>query len=158
MKKQNITVTRELLLQNEEGKAYIHIFDRLVAKDECLLSELLKKCEEAEKFLFANFLIKWAGRNPEPWVIDAYAGWNIFYNGELHIKKMLESSGNIICKKLKVDGRFVVGRNRYVWVDFVDAEEIDLMDKSMLSGRASTYAFNTYGAANLHGFLEIKHR
>lgn len=158
MKKQIITVTRELLLQNEEGKAYINIFDRLVAKDECLLSELLKKCETAEQFLFANFLTKWAGRNPEPLVIEAYAGGNIFYNGDVHIKKMLESSGNIICKKLKVDGRFVVGRNRYVWVDFAEAEEIDLMDMSMISCRASTYAFNTYGAASLHGSLEIKQR
>ena len=71
---------------------------------------------------------------------------------------MLESSGNIICKKLKVDGRFVVGRNRWVWVDFVDAEEIDLMNMSMLSGRASTFTFNTYGTASLTGALETKQR
>lgn len=158
MERTEIKVTRDSLLKDVEGKSYIAIFDKLVAKKECILSELLKKCEKTEQFLFANFLIKWAPVNTETLVIDVYEGGNVYYNGDVHIKKMLESSGNIICKKLKVDGRFVVGRNRWVWVDFVDAEEIDLMNMSMLSGRASTFTFNTYGTASLTGALETKQR
>ena len=159
MKKQNITVTREVFLQNnEDGEAFIEDFDDLVPKGTCTLSDLLKKCETAERFLLANFLINWAPKNPEPLVLDEYSGGNIYYNGDVHIKKGFECAGNIICKKLKIDGRLVVGEMCWVRVVSVDAEELELMDMGMLVGDASTYTFNTYGAASLHGSLYVKRK
>lgn len=157
MEKPEIKITRDFLLRVALGKIFIEDFDKVAPTGACDLSELLKTCETAELFSFAGFLIDWFPENPELLVIEEYDGGNIYYNGDVHIKKGFKCSGNIICKRLTVDGKLVVGGRYYVQVISVEADEIELIGGfCILEGDASTYKFVTDSMSNLIGSLEIK--
>ena len=156
MGKHEFTITRETILHLKKGNLYVETFDELAPNGECALSELLNKCEKNGLSSFASFLIEWFPRNPELRVIEEYDGGDIFYNGDVHIKKCSKSSGNIICKRLNVDGVLVVGENRYVLAD-VDAEKIELMNLCSFKGNAYTYSLISHAFASLTGSIQIKH-
>ncbi len=150
-----IEITRDVLIQNNAIKAEIEAFDKAVPEGKCSLSALFKKCEKFNLFLLANFLINLAPANPEPLIIEEHPGGNLFYNGEIHIKRGFECSGNIICKNLIVDGVLVIGKTHWIWAN-IDAVEVDLRDAGVIKGKVATYKFRMSGISILMGLIAAK--
>lgn len=99
--------------------------------------EFLKKCEELDLYNLAFGVIPLLPQNPEPLVLDEYAGGNLFYNGDVHIKKGVECSGHIVCKKLIVDGEFKISEDYHAHAD-IEANFVVMKKNALIDGDVFT--------------------
>ena len=137
---EKIEITKDFLVEEYPLPRVLKAFDKRFPSGVATIPRFLKFCEELNLFPLAQSLIRKLPKNPEPLVLEEYAGGNIFYNGDINIKKGFECSGSIICRKLKVDGDIVIGERFWVYAN-VCADGIDLRS-----------------AASLHGSLYIEQR
>ena len=147
---EKIEITKDFLVESSFSEKALKEFDTHFPKGSATVPEFLKKCEELDLFNLAQSIISKLPQNPEPLVLDEYSGGNIFYNGDIYIKKGVECSGGIICRKLKVDGDIVIGERFWVYAN-VYADGIDLRSAGMLVGDGSSRRLKLQGKARAHG-------
>lgn len=76
----------------------------------CSILEFLKLCEKPELSFLGYMEVKDLPKNPTPLVLEQYSGGDIFYNGDVHIKKGFDCDGVIACRNLTVDGTLTLDK------------------------------------------------
>ena len=150
---EKIEITKDFLVEKYPLPRVLKAFDKRFPSGVATIPRFLKFCEELDLFSLAQSLIRNTPKNPEPLVLDEYQGGNLFYNGDIHIKKGFECSGGIICRKLKVDGDIVIGERFWVYAN-VCADGIDLRSAGMLVGDGSSRRLKLQGKARAHGHFK----
>ena len=150
---EELKVTRGFVVEEYPLPRVLKAFDTHFPNGVATVPEFLKFCEELNLFSLAQSIIRNTPKNPEPLVLDEYQGGNLFYNGDIHIKKGFECSGGIICRKLKVDGDIVIGERFWVYAN-VYADGIDLRSAGMLVGDGSSRRLKLQGKARAHGHFK----
>jgi cytoskeletal protein CcmA (bactofilin family) len=108
-------ITSEWLEANNFGHDYINEFNRHFPSGEADALKVLKKWEELGYFCFARWLLDEPLPKMEPLVIEEYKCGDIYYPGDVHIKKECMLTGNIIVNgTLSVDGKLILRERRYI--------------------------------------------
>ena len=127
-------VTEEWLIKCGVSLHHFELFVEHFQNGSATVSEFLKFCEERKLLSLVQSTILKIPKNPEPLVLDEYLGGDIYYNGDVHVKKGFECSGNILCEKLKVDEKLVVGGDCYVSA-YVIAKIVYVLKNASISGK-----------------------
>lgn len=152
---QNIRVTESWLIEHEVWGYARKLFSEHFKSGLATVSELCKFCEEFSLTSLFCDLKHYMYDNPEPLVLDEYSGGNIFYNGEVRIKKGFECSGNIVCNKLTVDGEIRISDDFAVFA-FVSAKAIVMEKNSRLHGGIIASLVIMSDEANVFGYVVSK--
>lgn len=152
---QNIRVTESWLIEHEVWGYARKLFSEHFKSGLATVSELCKFCEEFSLTSLFCDLRQYIYDNPEPLVLDEYAGGNIFYNGDVHIKKGFECSGDIICGNLKVDGEFKISEDYHAHA-YVHAKSVVMEKNSRLHGGIIASLVIMSDEANVFGYVVSK--
>lgn len=149
-----IELTREFLVELGISEKALKEFDKRFPNGSTTFSKILKFCEELDFYCLAQSLLYELPENPEPLVLEEYAGGNLFYNGDIHIKKGFECSDKIICQKLFVDGDLTL-RGAKIHGD-VDAKTLNMSGDAEIRGYVDAETLNMSGEAEIHEGVDAK--
>ena len=152
---EKIEITKDFLVESSFSEKALKEFDTHFPKGSATVPEFLKKCEELDLFNLAQSIISKLPQNPEPLVLDEYSGGNIFYNGDIYIKKGVECSDKIICQKLFVDDALVLGGDAEIHGD-VDVKILIMSGNAEIHGDVDVKILNMSEAAEIHGDVDVK--
>ena len=129
-KKKEFKITKKWLVAQHACNADLKWLLKYFPKKKCTIPEFLKiveeKAEHVKIVTYLWWLIHKIPKNPEPLVLEEYSGGNLFYNGDVHIKKGFEYSGNIICKNLRVDGQIDISSSSQLCADVILAKNLNI--------------------------------
>ena len=155
MQKQEIELTRDFLVESCIGEKALKDFDKRFQNGLATVSKILKFCEELNLYSLAQSLLRKLPKNPSPLILEEYSGGNLFYNGDIHVKKGFECSDKIICQKLFVDGDLVLGENAEIYGD-VDVKTLDMSEFAEIHGDVDVKTLNMDEYAEIHGDVDAK--
>lgn len=150
---EKIEITKDFLVEEYPLPRVLTAFDKRFPSGVATIPRFLKFCEELNLFSLAQSIIRNTPKNPEPLVLEEYSGGNLFYDGDIHIKKGFECSGAIICRKLTVNGDIIIGERFCVYAN-VCADGIDLRSAGMLVGDGSSRRLKLKRMARAHGHFK----
>ena len=146
---EKIELTRELLVELGISEKALKEFDKRFPDGSVTVPEFLKFCEELDFYCLAQSLLYELPENPEPLIIEEHPGGNLFYNGDIHIKKGLECSDKIICQKLFVDGDLTLRGEAEIHGD-VDAKTLNMSEYAEIHGYVDAKTLNMSEYAEIH--------
>lgn len=148
-------MTESWLIEHEVWGHERKVFSERFKGGLATVSELCKFCEEFSLTSLFCDLRQCMYSNPEPLVLDEYSGGNIFYNGEVHIKKGFECTSIIVCQKLIVNGEFKISEDYHVHAH-VEAKSVVMEKNSRLYGGIIASLVIMSDEANVFGYVVSK--
>ena len=148
-------LTREFLVESALSEKALKEFDTHFQSGTATIQTILRKCEELNLFTLPFNLIVCLPKNPEPLILDEYPGGNLYYNGDIHIKKGFECSGNIVCKKLIVNGEFKISEDYHAHAD-IEAKSVSMNKNAYIGGAVYTETLLMDDNASIHYTVKAK--